>query len=113
SNSISEMHNQNGTSGSSNSCVAILLTTYNGERFLCEQLDSIAAQTHQDWVVYVSDDGSTDGTLKTLKRYQAAWVSGRMQILHGPGQGFAKNFMSLIRSPAVDAPYLAFCDQDD
>lgn len=40
--------------------VAILLCTYNGARFLAEQLDSLESQTHQNWIVFASDDGSTD-----------------------------------------------------
>lgn len=93
--------------------IAILLATFNGEDFLSEQLDSIAAQTYQNWVVYVSDDGSVDSTLNILRSYQNAWGRGRMYIMAGPQQGFARNFMSLVRSDLIDSPFFAFCDQDD
>ena len=53
--------------------VAVLLCSYQGEPHLAEQLDSIAAQSHRSWTVWVSDDGSTDGTLAILKRYQSLW----------------------------------------
>ena len=51
--------------------VAILMGTLNGAKFLSEQLDSLAAQTHQNWILLASDDGSTDDTLKILMVYQA------------------------------------------
>lgn len=93
--------------------VAILLSTYNGERFLVEQLDSLLAQTYRNWVIYASDDGSVDSTLAILREYQERVGSERLFILSGPRQGFAKNFMSLVKSPLVVADYFAFCDQDD
>ena len=40
--------------------IAVLLSTYNGQRFLAGQLDSLRAQTHEDWVLYWRDDGSSD-----------------------------------------------------
>ena len=49
--------------------IAILMATYNGERFLREQLDSIMVQTCHDWHLYVHDDGSTDATMDILKDY--------------------------------------------
>jgi len=48
--------------------VAILLSTFNGERFLREQLQSILAQTHREWILYWRDDGSTDGSAVELER---------------------------------------------
>ena len=77
--------------------VAILLCTYNGAEYLSAQLDSLVAQTHKDWVIYVSDDGSSDATLDILKRYQSELGEKRLVILGGPRQGFAKNFMSLVK----------------
>lgn len=50
--------------------VDILLATYNGERFLAEQLDSIIAQTHQNWRILARDDGSSDGTVAMLRAYR-------------------------------------------
>ena len=49
--------------------IEILLTTFNGERFLAEQLDSIVAQTHENWRILVRDDESTDGTVKILSEF--------------------------------------------
>lgn len=93
--------------------VAILLCSFQGEQYLAEQLDSIVKQTHQNWIIYVSDDGSTDGTLDILRDYQAQLGMGRLFIFSGPGKGYVKNFFSLAKNDDVDADYFAFCDQDD
>ncbi|QBP73996.1 glycosyltransferase family 2 protein [Herbaspirillum huttiense] len=92
--------------------VAILMCTFNGSRYLDEQLDSIAEQTHSNWSLSVSDDGSTDDTLNKLVNF----ASTRRQQLHiqnGPRQGFAENFMSLIQQCSDEADFYAFADQDD
>lgn len=93
--------------------VAILLCSYNGARFLREQLDSIQAQTHPDWKVWVSDDGSSDGTLEILSEYRDAWGEARLQILRGPSRGFAANFLSLVCRAEIQADYFSYADQDD
>jgi glycosyltransferase involved in cell wall biosynthesis len=93
--------------------VAILLCTYNGARFLAEQLDSLEAQTHQNWVVFASDDGSNDQTLEILQQYQEKWPSGKLTIRTGPQKGFCQNFLSLVCDSNNRADYYAFCDQDD
>jgi glycosyltransferase involved in cell wall biosynthesis len=93
--------------------VAILLCTYNGARFLGEQLDSLEAQTHHNWAVIASDDGSSDQTLEILQRYQAKWPTGKLTIRNGPQKGFCQNFLSLACDPQIKADYYAFCDQDD
>lgn len=93
--------------------VAILLCTYNGARFLADQLDSLEAQTHQNWVVFASDDGSTDQTLEILKKYQAKWPKGKLTIRSGPQKGYCQNFLFLACDPQIKANYYAFCDQDD
>lgn len=93
--------------------VAILLCSYNGEAYLEKQLESLVSQTHTDWVIYASDDGSTDSTLEVLHSYQRSLGADRLVILSGPRIGFAGNFMGLIRNRAIHADYYAFCDQDD
>jgi glycosyltransferase involved in cell wall biosynthesis len=93
--------------------VAILLCTYNGARFLAEQLNSLEAQTHHNWVVIASDDGSTDQTLEILREYQAKWPAGKLSIRSGPQKGFCLNFLSLACNSEIKADYYAFCDQDD
>lgn len=93
--------------------VAILMGTKNGGRFLAEQLDSLEAQTHNNWVLIASDDGSTDDTIKILRDCQAKWPVGRLIIKDGPKRGFCINFLSLACDPDIEADYYAFCDQDD
>lgn len=93
--------------------VAILLCTYNGADFLAQQLDSFIQQTHKGWVIYASDDGSSDATLSILQRYQEKLGVERLVIQQGPQQGFAQNFMSLVKNPMINADYYAFSDQDD
>lgn len=93
--------------------VAILLSTYNGELFLKEQLDSLIAQSHSNWTIFASDDGSTDETLAILEKYQTKLGDDRLILLTGPRQGFAKNFLSMVKNTSIKADYFAFCDQDD
>jgi glycosyltransferase involved in cell wall biosynthesis len=93
--------------------VAILMGTMNGARFLSEQLDSLETQTHQNWVLIASDDGSTDDTINILKAYQAKWPASKLSIKEGPKQGFCVNFLSMACDPNIKADYYAFSDQDD
>jgi glycosyltransferase involved in cell wall biosynthesis len=93
--------------------VAILMCTYNGQAYLKEQIDSFMAQTHQNWTLYISDDGSTDGTLALLENYRELIDSHRIQLFNGPRAGFAANFMSLVRNSDIHADFYAFSDQDD
>jgi hypothetical protein len=96
-----------------NPLVTILLATKSGARFLAEQLDSLEAQTHQNWVLIASDDGSGDDTIKILEKYQAKWQPGKLIIKEGPRQGFCINFLSIACDSSIRADYYAFCDQDD
>lgn len=92
---------------------AILLATYNGSRFLATQLESLESQTHQNWFVIASDDGSSDDTLKILQEYQSRWPIGKLTIRSGPQKGYCENFLSLACDRAILADFYAFCDQDD
>jgi glycosyltransferase involved in cell wall biosynthesis len=93
--------------------VSILLATYNGDRFLEEQLSSLAAQDWPAIDIWASDDGSTDGTLDMLRRWQAQWNKGELRIVSGPRAGFVENFRSLLSSRDIDGDFVAYCDQDD
>ena len=93
--------------------IAILMCTYNGEKFLIEQLDSFLNQTHKNIIVWVSDDGSTDGTLAIIKQYQKKFAKNQLKIINGPGKGSVINFLSLLCHSDVKADYYAFADQDD
>jgi glycosyltransferase involved in cell wall biosynthesis len=92
--------------------VAILLGTWNGALYLPQQLDSYKRQTHGDWQLYVSDDGSEDDTLNVIQRFKAT-VQQAVEILVGPQRGFAANYLSLVKHPTIEGDYFAFSDQDD
>ena len=89
--------------------VVVLLSTYNGDKYLEEQLRSLQAQTGVDVAVLVRDDGSTDSTHAILDEWSK---SGFLSWYTGPNLGPAKSFLDLLRN-APDADYYAFCDQDD
>jgi glycosyltransferase involved in cell wall biosynthesis len=90
-----------------------MMGTFNGEKYIAEQLDSLSAQTHQNWFLIVSDDGSTDTTYEIVKKYQAIWGSDKVRIRQGPKKGFAQNFLSMACDSKIKAEFYAFCDQDD
>jgi glycosyltransferase involved in cell wall biosynthesis len=93
--------------------VTILLALWNGGRFLGQQLDSISAQSHADWRLIVSDDGSTDDGIEQLLAWATRQTAHSVRLVFGPGEGFAMNFLSLLASVDSNAPYVAFSDQDD
>ncbi|HCF6332264.1 TPA: glycosyltransferase, partial [Pseudomonas aeruginosa] len=81
------------------------MCSYNGERFLAEQIDSFERQTHRNWSLVVSDDGSQDGTFEVLQAYMESWGQERLKIVQGPQQGFVKNFLSLTCRTDIDAEF--------
>lgn len=92
--------------------VVILMATYQGARFLQAQLDSIAGQTHANWSLIASDDGSSDGSREILARFAAAHDAGRVTLIDGPRAGATRNFLHLLDAAPGDR-ILGFCDQDD
>lgn len=93
--------------------VAILLGSYNGAKYIGQQLDSIAKQTHAHWRLIISDDGSTDDTLQEIERSTQDWAPGQLVVRQGPRQGFCQNFLSMACDTSVQADMYAFSDQDD
>nr|WP_210729378.1 glycosyltransferase family 2 protein [Streptococcus ovuberis] len=88
------------------------MSTYNGERFLAQQLDSIIAQTYTDWRLLIRDDGSSDGTRGIIADYVAkderiCWVDQDSQ----ENLGVIKSFHRLVK--LEDADVYLFSDQDD
>jgi glycosyltransferase involved in cell wall biosynthesis len=98
--------------GNNNSLVAILMCTYNAEKYVVPQIESFYKQSHQNWELWVSDDGSSDATLSSLEVY-ANRKDHPLYITKGPGKGFARNFLSLLEKVNSNAAYYAFSDQDD
>lgn len=91
--------------------LAIALATYNGERYLAKQLDSIRMQTSNPTELIVSDDGSTDNTLKVVRDF-AKNASFPVRILQNRTRlGYRTNFMQAAEACTSDL--IAFCDQDD
>lgn len=101
------------TSVETNKSVCILLATFNGGGFLAEQLSSLLSQTYKNWVLVISDDGSTDHTLAILEKFKTENIDQKIILRRGPREGFVSNFMSLLKDVNLDADYFAFCDQDD
>jgi glycosyltransferase involved in cell wall biosynthesis len=89
------------------------MATFNGARFIDEQVRSVDQQTWPTIDIWASDDGSTDATPSALEHWAACWSKGDFTLLPGPGRGFAANFRALLTNPEIDADYVAFCDQDD
>ena len=89
------------------------MCTYNGAKYIVEQLDSFENQTYENWRLVVSDDGSSDDTLAILDSYRRKWPPGRLIIKQGPKRGYATNFISLASDDSIKADLYAFSDQDD
>lgn len=102
---------------------AILLATFDGARFLAEQLYSLAQQTEAHIDILMRDQGSTDSTLEVAREHAAQWRKGEFRILRaapddtqptlGAFSRAGENFRNLIQLADTDDDYYAFCDQDD
>lgn len=88
--------------------VVIMMSTYNGEKYLKEQIDSILNQSHKNFQLIIRDDGSYDNTKLILHSYD----DFRIEIYEGENVGAKASFLELLKcSPESD--YYAFSDQDD
>lgn len=101
--------------------IAVLLSTYNGERFLGEQLNSLLAQSYSDFILVVRDDGSSDRTVAILEGYALA-NPGQIHLLprddenKGASGGFAFLIDYVLKNKTaigLESAYMMFCDQDD
>lgn len=101
-----------GNTSANKANVAVLLCSFNGERFLAEQLESIGQQQGADVCIHVSDDGSKDQTATILNDFRRRWGEDWLSVEEGPRRGYVANFFSLICSE-IEADYFAYCDQDD
>lgn len=92
--------------------IDILLATYNGEKYLNEQLESIFAQDFQDFRIVIRDDGSTDHTLDILSKWKGLYPQ-KIEIIRDDlkNLGPTLNFNQLLQY--AQAPYICFSDQDD
>lgn len=94
--------------------IYILLSTYNGEEYLKEQLDSLFMQTYDNWILWIHDDNSVDGTVEIIREYEKKYPEKVRYIDDGISNGGAKeNFCYILSKIDNNYDYLMFCDQDD
>lgn len=89
--------------------VVVLMSTYNGLRYIDEQLDSILSQLPADGRLIVRDDGSLDATADHVE----ARLEPRITVIRGSNLGFSRSFLSLLAAAPQDADMVMFSDQDD
>jgi rhamnosyltransferase len=96
-----------------NSPTIIALATFNGAKFLVEQLESLLSQTESNWSLLIRDDGSTDGTLEIIQGYLIK--DNRLELLESKGSGSALTNFSALLVAAYEqgAEHVFCCDQDD
>ena len=94
-----------------NKKIDILMATYNGEKYLAEQLDSIINQTYHNWNLLIRDDNSIDRTLEIIQDYQKK--DNRIKLLkdNEGNLGIVKNFEELLKNS--ESEFIMFSDQDD
>ncbi|MCX6660415.1 MAG: glycosyltransferase [Candidatus Bathyarchaeota archaeon] len=92
--------------------IDVLLATYNGEKYLREQIDSILSQTYKNWNLLVRDDGSSDNTIRIIESYRDL-VPDRIVVLKDDlgNLGVIRNFSKLLGYSHSD--YIMLSDQDD
>ncbi|MGK4144892.1 glycosyltransferase family 2 protein [Weissella paramesenteroides] len=88
--------------------VVVLMSSYNGEKYISEQIESILNQVNVNVHLFIRDDGSTDDTLKIIKQFK-----DKITIFYGENIGLQDSFGSLIWNDSIDADFYAFSDQDD
>lgn len=91
--------------------VSIMMSTFNGEQFIDEQIESIMHQDNVITMLIIRDDGSTDDTVKCVNRLMTKY-QGRISLICGNNIGYRRSFLELL-SKAPDTDYYAFADQDD
>ena len=93
--------------------VDILMATFNGEKYLNEQLTSLEHQTWSQWRLTVCDDGSSDRTVEILEEFQRRMGKEKVRIIRNdPPTGSAKNnFIQMLKE--CGGQYIMCCDQDD
>lgn len=91
--------------------VQVLLSTYNGEKYLREQLESLLKQGNVDLKILIRDDGSKDHTIDIIDEFIDK--NSNIQLIRGKNIGVVRSFFELIELADEEIDYYAFCDQDD
>lgn len=91
--------------------IDIVMATYNGSRYITEQIESILENTYKEWRLFVCDDGSSDNTALLVKELMKKHPEQIFWCPNETNQGVTKNF--LIGARKCSGDYIMFCDQDD
>jgi glycosyltransferase involved in cell wall biosynthesis len=92
--------------------ILVLISTYNGEKFLNEQIDSVLSQVCVQVDLLIRDDNSTDASVRIIQEYMKHH-SNISLIESTVNLGACKSFLNLLSNCSLDYDYYAFCDQDD
>jgi glycosyltransferase involved in cell wall biosynthesis len=92
--------------------VQVLMSTYNGEAYIEEQLQSILKQTYHNIVIFIRDDGSSDNTVPVIQKFIDIYPD-KIRLIKGSNVGVIQSFFDLLHTADLDASYFCFCDQDD
>lgn len=87
--------------------VAVLMSTYNGEKYIKEQIESILGQENVSVEIFIRDDGSIDHTVDIVEKYD------NINIIRGENIGVGNSFMELVYKVPNSFEFYAFADQDD
>lgn len=93
--------------------IQVLLSTYNGEDYINEQLESLMLQNYKDIELLIRDDGSIDDTRRLLFLFQKRYKCLPIKIEEGKNIGVTESFFNLLENSSENAYFYAFCDQDD
>lgn len=91
--------------------IDIIMGTYNGEKYIREQIDSILKNSWKQWRLWICDDGSTDATKDIVAEYEAQYPEQIFWRPNAKNKGAAINFLDAARK--MNGEYVMFCDQDD
>jgi len=97
---------------SENGILQVLMSTYNGAKYIEAQLDSILSQPYRPVHILIRDDGSSDNTVSILTRYKQNYPE-LIKVIQGENVGVIPSFWTLMEQANQTAEYFCFCDQDD
>lgn len=90
--------------------VGVVLSSYNGEKYIIKQIDSILNQTYRNIHLFIRDDGSSDNTAALIRSFEN---DQRITCIYGENRGVIKSFYEATKVASRSSEYIAFSDQDD